>query len=64
MKTLTDLYNEYSQIYNGKPKHDFFHFIRVMSMLDHHKTYIRPKIVWWSELYREQKMWENSATND
>jgi hypothetical protein len=49
-KSLTDLYNEYTQRHNGKPKHDFGHFIRVMSMIDHHKTYIRPKIEWWSNV--------------
>jgi len=46
-KTLTDLYNEYSQRYNGNPKHNFSRFIRVMSKIDHHRTYIKPKIEWW-----------------
>lgn len=50
-KTLTDLYNEYSQRHNGKPKHSFSHFIRVISMIDHHRTNIRPKIEWWSNVY-------------
>ncbi len=47
-KTLTDLYVEYKIRYNGKPKHSFHHFIRVMTMLEHHRTYIKPKIKWWS----------------
>ena len=42
-KSLTDLYEEYSKRYNGKPKHDFGHFIRVMSQLNHHRTLIRPQ---------------------
>ena len=49
-KSLTDLYNEYTQRHNGKPKYSFSYFIRVMSMIDHHKTYIRPKIEWWSSV--------------
>ena len=49
-KTLTDLYDEYSQRHNGKPKHSFSHFIRVASRIDHHRTYIRPKIEWWSNV--------------
>lgn len=49
-KTLTDLYDEYSQKYDGKPKHNFSHFIRVISRINHHKTYIKPKIVWWSNI--------------
>ena len=49
-KTLTDLYNEYSQRYNEKPKHSFSHFIRVMSMVENHRTLIRPKIEWWSNV--------------
>lgn len=42
-KTLTILYEEYSKRYNGKPKHDFGHFIRVKSHLNHHRTLIRPQ---------------------
>ena len=34
--------------HNGKPKHSFSHFIRVISMVDHHRRYIRTKIEWWS----------------
>jgi len=49
-KTLTNLYNEYSQRYSGKPKHSFSHFIRVVSRIDHHRTYIRPQIEWWSNV--------------
>ncbi len=49
-KTLSDLYEEYKIRHNGKPKHSFSHFIRVMSVLDHHRTYIRPKIEWWSNV--------------
>ena len=41
-------YNKYSQKYNGKPKHNFSHFIKVINMIKHHKTYIRPKIEWYS----------------
>ena len=47
-KTLTDLYNEYVLRYNGNPKHNFLHFIRVMSSIEHHRNYIRPQIQWWS----------------
>ncbi len=47
-KTLTDLYEDYKNRHDGKPKHSFHHFIRVMSMIDFHRTYIRPKIKWWS----------------
>ncbi len=43
-KTLSDLYEEYKIRYNGKPKHSFSHFIRIMDMIDHHRTYIRTKI--------------------
>jgi len=49
-KTLSDLYEEYKIKHNGKPKHSFSHFIRVMSMVDHHRTHIRPKIEWWSNV--------------
>jgi hypothetical protein len=49
-KNLSDLYEEYKIKHNGKPKHSFSHFIRVMSMIDHHRTYIRPKIEWWSNV--------------
>jgi hypothetical protein len=49
-KTLNDLYEEYKIKYNGKPKHRFSHFIRVISMVEHHRTYIRPKIEWWSNV--------------
>ncbi len=49
-KTLSDLYEEYKIKHNGKPKHSFSHFIRVMSMIDHHRIYIRPKIEWWSNV--------------
>lgn len=42
-KTLSDLYDEYVIKYNGHPKHDFSHFIRVASMINHHRTYIRTK---------------------
>ena len=45
-KNLTHLYNEYTLRHNRKPKHSFPHFIRVMSMINHHKTYTRPKIEW------------------
>ena len=48
IKTLSDLYEEYKIKHNGKPKHSFSHFIRVMSMVEHHRTYIRPKIEWCS----------------
>jgi hypothetical protein len=49
-KTLTDLYNEYVEKYNGKPKYNFSHFIRVVSMIEHHRIYIRPMIEWWSNV--------------
>ncbi len=49
-KTLSDLYEEYKIKYNGKPKYSFSDFIRIMSMVDHHRTYIRPKIEWWSNV--------------
>ena len=49
-KTLNDLYEEYKIKYNGKPKHSFSHFIRVISMVEHHRTHIRPKIEWWSNV--------------
>jgi hypothetical protein len=56
-KTLTDLYEEYKNKYNGKNKHNFSHFIRVMSMINHHRTFIRPKIIWWEDLkkYHNEK---------
>ncbi len=47
-KTLSDFYEDYKIRYNGVPKHSFSHFIRVISMLEHHRKYIRPKIEWWS----------------
>lgn len=46
-KSLSDLYEEYSQRYNGKPKHSFSHFIRVCSSLQHYYSIIRPKKIWW-----------------
>jgi len=49
-KTLTALYNEYALRYNGIPKHNFSHFIRVMSMIEHHRIHIRPQILWWSNI--------------
>jgi hypothetical protein len=49
-KTLTDLYNEYYIRYNRNPKHDFSHFIKVIGRINHHITYIKPKIRWWSNI--------------
>ena len=43
-KDLNVLYNQYFIKYKGEPKHGFCHFVRVMSMLEHHRTHIRPKI--------------------
>ena len=48
-KTFTKLYKEYSQKYNNNPKHNFNHFIKVMSMIEHHRNIIRPMIKWWNE---------------
>ncbi len=50
-KTLSDSYEEYKIKHNGKPKHDFSHFITVMNMIDHHRTHIRPKIEWCQMFY-------------
>lgn len=50
MKTLSDLYKEYEIRHGGNPKHNFSHFIKVVSMVDNHRTYIRPMIRWWEEL--------------
>lgn len=47
-KTLTDLYSEYTKKYNGKPKHSFSHFIRIINSIKHHNSYIRPMIKWWT----------------
>ncbi len=55
-KTLSDLYDEYVSRHNGKPKHDFSHFIKVMSMYEHHHTLIRPMIKWWQELRKVDKI--------
>jgi hypothetical protein len=49
-KTLSDLYQEYKIRHDEKPKHSFSHFIRVMSEIYHHRTYIRTKIEWWSDV--------------
>jgi hypothetical protein len=52
-RTLNELYNEYKIRHGGSPKHSFAHFIRVMNMLTHHKTLIRPRIQWWEESQKE-----------
>ncbi len=49
-KTFTILYKEYSKRYNNNPKHNFSHFIKVMSMIEHHRTIIRPMIKWWKNI--------------
>lgn len=49
IRSLNELYEEYVIKHNGTPKHDLGHFIRVMSKIIHHKTYIKPKIKWWYE---------------
>lgn len=49
-KTYSDLYNDYEKRYNGKPKHNFSHFIRVVSQYDFHRIMIRPKIKWWYDI--------------
>lgn len=46
-KSLNTFYEEYKVRHNGKPKHDYSHFIKVMSMIIFHRTMIRPKIKWW-----------------
>jgi hypothetical protein len=48
--SLSKLYDDYVVRYNGLPKHDFSHFIRIISMWSHHNTYIRPKIRWWNDV--------------
>ena len=48
IKNLTDLYNKYSQRYKGNPKHSFSHFIRVISMINHHRTYRIPNLKFWN----------------
>lgn len=55
-KTYHDLYDEYVERYNGEPKHDFGHFIRVMSSLEHHHELIRPRIIFWHGI--ENKLWK------
>lgn len=49
-KTITNLYEEYVERHNGKPKHSFSRFIRVMSHIIHHKEEIKPQIIWWSDV--------------
>lgn len=48
--TYDELYTIYSNNYNGKPKHDYSHFIKVISSLKFHNELIRPKIIWWQTL--------------
>ena len=50
MKTLNNLWEEYYKKYNNNPKHDYSHFIRVRSEIQHHREFIRPKIEWWSNV--------------
>jgi hypothetical protein len=50
IKSLSDLYEEYKIKHNGKPKHSFSHFIIVISKLEHHRSYIRHQIEWWSNV--------------
>ena len=49
-KTLSNLYEEYQEKHNGKPKHSFAHFATVLSKLRHHRKYIRPKIIFWENV--------------
>jgi hypothetical protein len=56
-KTLSDLYQEYKIRHDEKPKHSFSHFIRVMSEIYHHRTYIRTKIEWWSDVNKKNIRW-------
>lgn len=53
-KTLSELYEEYKIQHNSKPKHSFHHFIVVITNLEHHKTIIRPQIIWWSEVFKKK----------
>ena len=49
-KTYSDLYLEYYERYDGKPKYMFPHFITVLSEVSHHRLLTRPRIIWWEEL--------------
>lgn len=48
-RNIADLYKAYCDHYAGNPKHDFSHFVRVISQWKHHRTLIRPMIAWWSQ---------------
>lgn len=54
MKSYSDLYDDYTIKYNGKPKYDFIHFITVLSKIHHHRELIRPQIKWWMDTNRLQ----------
>jgi len=54
-KTLNNLYCDYAIKYNGKQKHNYSHFILVMSALNFHHEIIRPQIKWWHDLKKEKK---------
>jgi len=54
-KTYTELYIEYYERYNGKPKHMFPHFLTILARVHHHRTITRPRIIWWEELRNDSK---------
>ena len=52
MKTYSELYDEYSKRYDGKPKHYFPHFLIVLSSIHFHREINKPKIKQIRELIK------------
>lgn len=55
-KTIDDLWDEYKARYDDKPKHDYPHFITVMSSYKHHSEIIRPMIKHWQRMRKEMNI--------
>lgn len=53
-KTIINKFDEYKKKHNGNPKYCFSDFIRIINKIEHHRTYIRPKIKWWSEVHNTE----------